>query len=113
MMLSSEVSHTKYFHENHKNFRLDSSSFEIFIRNIDICLQTVIHKHTHLILQWHSYTGAHWGTGPTISFCGPTINILTYHVQCVHKYTYTYTLYINFEYLAVKVHLLVSLAVGL
>ena len=23
--------------------------------------------------QWRSYTGAHWGTGPTVSLCGPTI----------------------------------------
>ena len=35
--------------------------------------------------QWRSYTGAHWGTGPTISFCGPTINILTCHVHGVHR----------------------------
>ena len=44
--------------------------------------------------QWRSYTGAHWGTGPTISFCGPTINILTDHVYGVHSYTYSYTLFI-------------------
>ena len=27
-------------------------------------------------MQWSSYTGAHWGT---ISLCGPTISITTYH----------------------------------
>ena len=31
--------------------------------------------------QWRSYSGAQWGTGPTISFCGPTIRISTYHVN--------------------------------
>ena len=30
--------------------------------------------------QWGSYTRAHWGTGLTISLCGPTIKILAYHV---------------------------------
>ena len=44
--------------------------------------------------QWRSNTGVHWGTGPTISFCGPTINILLYHVHSVHSYTYSYTLFI-------------------
>ena len=37
------------------------------------------HK-TYIIMQWHSYTGAHWGTGPTISLCGPAIKVLPYHV---------------------------------
>ena len=44
--------------------------------------------------QWRNYTGAHWGTGPTIGFCGPTINIWFYHMHGVHCYTYTYTLFI-------------------
>ena len=26
-----------------------------------------------ILMQWCSYTGAHWGTGPTVSLCGPTI----------------------------------------
>ena len=31
--------------------------------------------------QWRSYTGAHWGTGPTVSLCGPTIKTFSlYHV---------------------------------
>ena len=63
--------------------------------------------------QWRSHTGAHWGTGPTISFCGPTINILTYHVHGVHSFTYTYTLLILIYKLQIPLHPLVSLAVGL
>ena len=30
--------------------------------------------------QWYSYTGAHWGIGPTIRLHGPTIKIFPYHV---------------------------------
>ena len=36
--------------------------------------------YTVIAVQWCSYTGAHLGTGPTISLCGPTIKILHYHV---------------------------------
>ena len=31
--------------------------------------------------RWCSYTEAQWGTGPTISLCGPTISISTYHMN--------------------------------
>ena len=63
--------------------------------------------HVDTIHQWRSYTGAHWGTGPTI-------NILFYHVHGVNSYTYfIYTNIYNCKYLVVKVHPLVSLAVGL
>ena len=45
------------------------------------------------------------------------LSILTYHVHSVHSYIHTHILclylYINCKYLAVKVHPLVSLAVGL
>ena len=65
--------------------------------------------------QWRSYTGAHWGTGPTISFCGPTITeyVDLSRARCTQLYT-LFILRCKLQiYLAVKVHLLVSLAVGL
>ena len=36
-------------------------------------------------VQWRSYSGAQWGTGPTISLCGPTISKSIYHVTQFHS----------------------------
>ena len=58
--------------------------------------------------QWRSYTGAHWGTGPTI-----TEYVDLSRARCTQLYTLFILRYKLQIYLAVKVHLLVSLAVGL
>ena len=57
------------------------------------------------LYQWRSYTGAHWGTGPTISLYGPTINNLTNHVHGVYNNMYfNYTLQNTYLAIAARVH---------
>ena len=70
---------------------IDSPNLSHFDYKVAYWLSIKMGRYAHM--QWHSYTGAHWGTGPTISLCGPTMNILTYHVHSVHSNICIYFIY--------------------